>query len=130
MNFFSKDITFKEIIISYLPPILWASVIFIFSSQTTLPGFTESAYDFALKKFAHIFVYLVLYLLVFRAVHKTVKSEHTKIILFLPIVICAIYATSDEFHQSLVPGRYATLRDIAYDMLGVFIAFLKKFGYI
>lgn len=130
MNFLRKDITFKEIIILYLPPILWASVIFTFSSQTTLPGFTESVYDFTLKKFAHIIVYLVLYLFVHRAVYRTIKKEHTKLILFLPIIICAIYATSDEFHQSLVPGRYASLRDIAYDMLGVFISFLKKYDYI
>lgn len=130
MNHFSKDITVKQIITAYLPPIFWASIIFIFSSQATLPGFSESVYDFVLKKFAHIFVYLVLYLLVFRAVHTTIKKEYTKTILFLPILICFLYAISDEFHQSLVPGRYATLRDIAYDMLGVFIAFLKKYDYI
>jgi VanZ family protein len=130
VNIFKKDLSFKQAFVAYLPPMLWAMVIFLFSSQTNLPGFEESAYDFILKKLAHIFVYLVLYLLVFRAVKITIKADNSKLILLLPVVICIMYATSDEFHQSLVPGRYATLRDIGYDMIGVGIAFLKKYGYI
>lgn len=105
-------------------------IIFVFSSQTVLPGFEESAYDFVLKKIAHILVYFILYLLVFRAIHKTVNKKHEQAILVLPIAICLVYAVTDEIHQSLVPGRYATLRDIGYDMMGVGIALLKKFDYI
>lgn len=130
MNIFKKNTGFKQIIIAYLPPIMWAGLIFIFSSQTTLPGFEQSAYDFVLKKLAHIFVYLVLYILVTRGITLTINKKHKNTIILLPIFICLIYATSDEFHQSLVPGRYATFRDIGYDMLGVSIAFLKKYSYI
>lgn len=130
MNLFTKNISLKTILFAYLPPLLWAGVIFIFSSQTTLPGFEESAYDFFLKKLAHVFVYFILYLLVFRGVQLTINSSHKKTLLLFPIFICLFYAISDEFHQSLVPGRYSTLRDIGYDMLGVGIAFLKKYGYI
>lgn len=130
MSIFRKNITFKEICIAYLPSILWATLIFTFSSQTTLPGFEESAYDFILKKMAHIAVYLILYLLVFRSVTLTSDEKNKKLLLWLPVTICLLYAITDEFHQSLVPGRYSTIRDIGYDMLGVSIAFLKKFGYI
>lgn len=130
MNLFTKNSTFKTVILAYLPPILWASIIFLFSSQTTLPGFEESAYDFILKKAAHIFVYFILYLLVFRGIHLTIHPQHKNTLLLLPFFICLFYAISDEFHQSFVPGRYSTLRDIGYDMLGVGIAFLKKYRYL
>ena len=130
MTFFKQSLTLIQILTAVLPPIIWAIVIFIFSSQTSLPGFDESVYDFVFKKLAHIFVYLVLYLLVFRAVKITIYEKLHAIILTAPLLICLLYASSDEFHQSLVPGRYATLRDIGYDMLGVVIAFLKKYRYI
>jgi VanZ family protein len=130
VNFLNQNISIRQIILAFLPSVIWAGVIFVFSSQTALPTFQESFYDFVFKKMAHIFVYLVLYLLVFQAVQQTFSNEHHKLKLLFPIIICMLYAISDEFHQSLVPGRYATLRDIGYDLLGVGIAFLKKYNYI
>ena len=130
MSIFKSETSLQHIILAYLPPFLWAGVIFIFSSQALLPGFEESSYDFFLKKSAHIFVYLVLYLLVMRGVERTVKKKYEKIILFAPLGICLLYAISDELHQSFVPGRFGTLRDIGYDMLGVLIGFLRKYRYI
>jgi VanZ family protein len=130
VSIFKKKCDLKQFVIAYLPPVLWAGLIFILSSQTALPGFEQSAYDFILKKFAHIFVYLTLYFLVARAISITINKTYNKTTIFLPIFICLIYAVSDEFHQSLVPGRYATFRDIGYDMLGVTIAYLKKYSYI
>ncbi|MBP7842613.1 VanZ family protein [Candidatus Woesebacteria bacterium] len=130
MSIFKNGIPLQKIIVAYLPPVLWAALIFTFSSQSILPGFEESVHNFIFKKLAHITVYLVLYLLVVHAVISTISEKRPKTILLLPIFICLIYAISDEFHQSLVPGRYATLRDIGYDSLGIGIAFLKKYGYI
>lgn len=130
MSIFKSGITFKTIFVAYLPPFLWATLIFFFSSQSVLPGFEESVHNFIFKKLAHISVYLVLYLLVAHAVISTTSEKQSKVVLVLPIFICLLYAISDELHQSLVPGRYATLRDIGYDSLGISIAFLKKYGYI
>jgi VanZ family protein len=130
VNIIKENCNLKQFIIAILPPILWALIIFILSSQTALPGFEQSAYDFILKKLAHILVYLVLYILVARAIALTINEQYKKSIILLPVFICLVYAISDEFHQSLVPGRYATFRDIGYDMLGVSIAFLKKYSYI
>lgn len=121
---------FNKLLNAYLPPVLWALFIFILSSQSSLAGFQESAYDFIFKKSAHIFVYLILYMLLKRAVDKTTNSQSTTNRLYFPILICLLYAISDEFHQSLIPGRYATIRDIGYDALGVGVAFLKKYNFI
>lgn len=130
MNILKKDTSLITVLTAYLPSFLWAFIIFLFSSQSVLPGFDQSVYDFFLKKSAHVFVYLVLYLFVCNAVTKTVAEKHKKVILFLPILICFGYAISDEFHQSFVPGRFGSFRDIGFDMLGVAIAFLKKYNYI
>lgn len=120
----------SKILNAYLPPILWAVFIFILSSQSVIAGFQETSHDFLLKKSAHIFVYFVLYMLLKRAVDKTTDAKSKSKQLYIPILLGVLYAVSDEYHQSLVPGRYATFRDIGYDILGISIAFLKKYNFI
>jgi len=114
-----------------LPAIVWAIVIFTLSSQPTLPGFESGFFDFILKKSAHMFVYAVLYLLIARGVEMVAPIKAKKgWLVFLPLLIVFFYAISDEFHQSLVPGRYPTLRDIGYDILGASLMFFRKYKYI
>ncbi len=120
----------KKFINIYFPPIAWGILIFILSSQNSLPGFEQSPIDFFFKKSAHIFVYLVLYLLVKRSIDIKYNYKQTKKQILLPVFICLIYAISDELHQSMTPGRYPTVRDVGYDMLGVGTAFLRKYNFI
>jgi len=115
----------NTLINAFLPPILWGGLIFILSSQQTLPGFDESVWDFVFKKLAHITVYTVLYLLLFRAMQLTLNTNRKFRYWTIPLAICLVYAVSDELHQSLVPGRYPTARDVGYDMLGASVALLK-----
>ena len=115
---------------AYLPLILWAGLIFLLSSRQVLPGFEVSGLDFLFKKLAHGFVFAVLYILSLRAVRMSFSPKRTYLQLFLPIALVIFYALSDEIHQSFVPNRYATLRDVGYDMLGVLSVFLKKHKYI
>lgn len=115
-----------------LPPLLWAVLIFILSSQPTLPNLNLSVLDFIFKKSAHIFVYFTLYLLTWRAL-KLLQPDlpvHHPRIWLLALIFCLIYALTDEYHQSLVAYRTATLQDIGYDMLGVLLAFLWRYRYI
>lgn len=113
-----------------MPSLAWAGVIFLFSSQSVLPGLEQSFFDFFIKKIAHIIVYLVLYLLLAQGIEQTVKKSYARAFIYGPVLLCFLYAISDEIHQTFVPGRYGTLRDVGYDMLGVSIAFLKKHHYI
>lgn len=116
---------------AFAPPVVWAGVIFLLSSQQSLPGFEVSVLDFLFKKTAHMFVYAVLYLLLFRGVDLVTDSKSDpRIKLFLPIVLVLCYAVSDEIHQSFIPNRYATLRDVGYDILGSSLVILKKYKYI
>jgi VanZ family protein len=113
---------------AFTPAILWALVIFIFSEQEMLPSLTLSALDFVFKKTAHIFVYAVLYFLLLKGFQKIGYSLQK--IWLKVLIICFLYAVSDELHQGTVAGRTATARDVGYDMLGASLIFLRQFGYI
>lgn len=111
---------------AYLPAILWAVIIFYLSNQSVLPGFEQSLADFILKKGGHMTVYAVLYYILYRGIKKTFTFSNPSAYVFLPLLICFIYAVTDEYHQGMVPGRYSTARDVGYDMLGVSVALLRK----
>lgn len=99
----------------WAPPLLWMALIYFLSSQPTLPSLSDSLLDSLLKYGAHFFEYAVLALLWYRAIYS--RFPHPKI-LPLAFIIVVIYALSDEFHQSFVPGRSATWQDVAVDVLG------------
>lgn len=110
MQRFSKLI---PIINAYLPPLLWASLIFILSDQNTLPGASSPVVDLIFKQSAHTFVYAVLHFLIWRINKKQVLA---------PILITLAYTLTDEFHQSFIPGRTATWIDIGFDLIGISIS--------
>jgi hypothetical protein len=115
-----------KIIIAYAPAVIWASLIFFLSAQEVLPGFTVSLHDFLFKKSAHMFVYGVLFYLLLRATRQH-SGDKSKVFQYaLPLLITLAYACIDEWHQSTVPGRYPTGRDIAYDMLGATTVLLHQ----
>lgn len=109
-----------------LPPVLWATVIFLFSSRSTLPSAPYSSYDFILKKIAHITVFAILFVLTNRSFSMLSARYELKKHWYLPVLICLLYALSDEIHQYFVPNRHASLRDVGFDMLGVFSMYLRK----
>jgi VanZ family protein len=107
-----------RIAINWLPPLAWMAVIFTLSAQ---PGGGDlGAAEVVLRKLAHVVEYLVLTLLLMRA------SRRSGIAAALPIAIVAalLYAISDEWHQSFVPERTATPRDVAIDAIGIALAAL------
>ncbi len=116
--------------------IIWASLIFLLSSQNQLPALYISFFDFVFKKTAHVFVYAVLFLLVYKAMTqsfvktKLFQQKKQFYVISLSFILCLLYACSDEIHQSFVNGRTASLRDIGYDSLGMLIVILKKIKYI
>jgi VanZ family protein len=123
----TKKIEVFSYLRAYLPSLLWAGVIFIFSSQEQLPSFEISLLDFLFKKTAHIFVYAVLYYLLFFAFKKTYPHQQLEKKHYLwPLFLALTYAVSDELHQSLVKGRYANTRDVAYDFLGMVSVLLHQ----
>jgi VanZ family protein len=115
---------------AYLPIIIWASLIYFFSSLQTLPSPEILWFDFIIKKTAHIFMYAVLAILLLRGLNLTFKSKNKKKLLIITLLICLIYAISDELHQSFVANRTASIRDVGFDLLGSSLVLIKKLGYI
>jgi len=70
-------------------------------------------------------VYFVLFFLLYMARTHSMRPQRHQWI--LPLFLTIAYAMTDEFHQSNVPGRTATLRDILYDTYGAVLAMLVVF---
>lgn len=77
-----------------------------------------------------MFVYAVLYLLIWRGTQIIVGVSRKKTLLIAPIIVACLYAITDEHHQSFVPGRQPTIRDLGFDLLGITTAFLWWYRYI
>jgi len=101
----------------WLPVIIWAGVIFSFSSMAINKEAEFSWLDFVVKKTAHVVEYAILYWLTFRAISKEGKLIEKRSFT-IALLFCFIYAMSDEWHQTFVPGREGTLRDVGFDTLG------------
>jgi VanZ family protein len=108
----------RRLATSWLLPLAWMAVIFAFSSLHG--GGHLPAAEVALRKLAHVCEYLLLTLLLLRALRRS------GVALAAPIAVVGAlaYASSDEWHQSFVPGRTATPRDVAIDGIGVALALL------
>jgi len=101
----------------WLPVIIWAGIIFSFSSMAINKETEFSWLDFIVKKTAHVVEYAILYWLTFRAFSEKGKIIQKKYFL-IPFLLCFIYAMSDEWHQTFVAGREGTLRDVGFDTIG------------
>ncbi|MCB0652153.1 MAG: VanZ family protein [Saprospiraceae bacterium] len=114
----------------FIPAITWAAVIFILSA---MPGKNLPHIDLGdlleADKIAHIGVYLILTLLLFRGLVKQ-KSLTTKNIIYA-IIITAGYGILLEFGQYyFFPGRYFEFFDIVANIIGsitslIFLKFIN-----
>jgi VanZ family protein len=119
------------------PVILWMIVIFLFSTElfssanTTpflaplladlLPNVSAASIEVVVslvRKLAHWTEYFILAVLLMRALDAEVSSRSAKSRMILTFVWAALYAASDEFHQSFVPGRTASSIDVGIDSFG------------
>jgi VanZ family protein len=108
----------RRVASSWLPPLVWLALIFALSAQHG--GGHLAAAEVALRKLAHVAEYLVLTLLLLRALRRSGLAAA------VPAAMAAAlaYAATDEWHQSFVPGRTATARDVAIDGIGIALAAL------
>jgi VanZ family protein len=92
----------------WLPVVAWAAVIFILSS---VPGLSTGlgTWDLVLRKAAHVSEYVILGLLLARALGQSVPA----------LALGLAYAISDEIHQHFVTGRNASPLDVGIDAVGL-----------
>lgn len=100
---------------TWLPVLVWAGVIFAFSSVPSLS--TElGTWDTILRKLAHLAEYAILGALLDRALRRPQ--------LFVAVALAGLYAVTDEVHQLFVEGRHGSPLDVAIDTLGALLGVL------
>jgi len=121
----------------WIPVILWAGLIFYFSTENfsfsntegffsawlgwLLPGIAPA--DLAqfhplLRKGAHWVEYFILAILLVRARRSGNESELAMPTIAWTLALVLAYAVSDEYHQSWVPERIASAVDVVIDTFG------------
>ncbi len=117
----------KIIFYYWLPCIVYAATIYYISGQTLqdprwVPFLPFWKYD----KVIHFTEFGILGLLLARALKVTFMT-HTKSVFFVTLVIIAIYASIDEWHQSFVPNRVSSVGDVFADVFGAAVFSLFYF---
>ncbi|MDN7226354.1 VanZ family protein [Planococcus sp. N064] len=93
----------------------------VVAAEQVVPGIAENfgQLEHIVRKNAHFFIYLILGVL---AIHAFSKSGLRSFRGFgLSVVLCVLYAISDEFHQLFVDGRSGELRDVFIDSSGAIV---------
>ena len=135
----------KKIILLFLI-VIWMFIIFMFSNEPAVESTNSSGgiidvvidfyekissknlsvekkqllsekLQFPIRKSAHLTIYLILGIIVYLLFLELNYSEKY----LLSILICLIYAISDEIHQMFVVGRSGEIRDVLIDIFGSFI---------
>ncbi|HEX2232451.1 MAG TPA: VanZ family protein [Thermoleophilaceae bacterium] len=105
---------------AWLPPLLLMAVIFFFSAQPDLNS-GLGLLDTIGRKLIHFAEYALLAVLWWRALRTKLDDRRAALAGF---VVTALYAATDEFHQSFVEGRAGSPIDWAIDCAGAAVASL------
>ena len=92
----------------WLPMLMWMGVIFVVSSRqdSQIPSF--GWWDLLVKKMLHIAAYALLMILAYWGCRHWREA----------LILTALYAVSDEWHQTFVPTRQGAFLDVLIDMVG------------
>jgi VanZ family protein len=97
---------------AWWPALVMIAAIFAFSSipLSDMPVF--GGWDMIVKKGGHAFGYGLLAVAFWRG------FEWKERLFWLPLLLAVLYAATDEFHQSFVPGRHPSPVDVGIDAIG------------
>ena len=116
----------KRLVVSWLPPTLWAVAIFILSAQSRVP---EIGPEFPMKdKVGHWMLYCIFGWLIALALRRAHNLTLPKTVL-LAMLISSGYGVTDEFHQKFVPNRACDVADWAADTLGASAGLAAFYAY-
>jgi VanZ family protein len=106
----------------WLPPLAWMGLIFFLSAQPDLPHAPGPWLDILLKKTGHALAFGILAWLYLWALRG--RFSTTAAVRLVSAGLAMLYAASDEYHQTFVPGRKGQLFDVGVDTAGVWGAML------
>lgn len=126
----------------WLPLLIWMTLIFIGSTDVLSAEHTSrflvpflhwldpqissaaiNSIQIVIRKLGHLTEYAILATLIWRALRSAENWKRSTLILFtVSLIGCAVFAASDEFHQSFVPSRTSSVNDVMIDIFGAGIA--------
>lgn len=133
----------RRLLSAWLPVIIWMGVIFVASTDLgaskntsqvieplvhwVKPDATEEQVNlvhFLVRKAAHLTEYALLGILVLRALKLSSERLNKNLLAAAAgaLALCALYASSDEFHQSFVGDRTPCVQDVLIDSSGALLA--------
>jgi VanZ family protein len=135
----------------WLPVVLWMSVIFGFSTEAGAPRHTSRIIGpllrwfnpeisdeairevkLVVRKTAHLTEYAILALLVWRARRQPVRGKRRpwrRADAFFAFAIAALFAVTDEWHQSFVPSREGKFLDVLIDSTGAALGLIACWSF-
>lgn len=133
----------SQLIKHWLPVILWMGLIFFMSTDTGSAAHTSRILEpllrwlnpqispaaigqahFFVRKCGHLSEYAMLAILCWRALMRFQAAKpggQAMKCAALAFLIAVVYAASDEFHQSFIPTRGPSVRDVMIDSCGALI---------
>jgi VanZ family protein len=138
------EMNFKRLVKNWLPVLAWVGVIFLGSTdlmsaehtsrfivpflrwlKPDISAETLASVHFVLRKCAHVGEYAVLALPLLRAATLMTNFNGSMAILYVSVLgVCLFVAATDEFHQTFVVSRGASVRDIVIDGGGAILGLL------
>lgn len=100
----------------WAPPVLWALLIFRFSSGTVPVASPVYWQDFAVKKTGHVLLFGTLAVFIYRGLLGQGLEKRKAAI--WAVILATFYGATDEFHQMFTQGRESRVRDIFFDGFG------------
>lgn len=104
----------------------WMALIYYLSSVQGSHLGPDSALLNLIKKIGHFVLFGVLAALCLSMLTAANPERQSLAPYLIGFVLTVLYAASDEFHQSFVPGRYASVTDIMIDAFGAFTVLLVR----
>jgi VanZ family protein len=131
----------RRIVKYWMPVVVWMALIFLGSTDILSAEHTSrflvpflrwidpqiswaalNAIQTVIRKLGHVTEYAILAALLWRALRGGALWRMKMSILFALVWIgCALFAATDEFHQSFVPSRTASGNDVMIDICGALI---------
>jgi VanZ family protein len=126
----------------WMPVIIWMTLIFIGSTDVLsaehtsrflvpflrwldpqISWATVNSIQIVIRKLGHLTEYAILATLIWHALRSAESWKRSIRILFTTsLIACAVFAASDEFHQSFVASRTSSMNDVIIDICGAAIA--------
>ncbi|QQS44110.1 VanZ family protein [Candidatus Roizmanbacteria bacterium] len=113
----------KKFLLAWGPALALMITIFFLSSRQRIAVSEVYTINFIVFKSLHVIEYAALFFLVFRGFYRTLSHKNMKKVFLYAIVTTFLYALSDELHQTFVPTRNGSIRDLFIDSIGILLCF-------